>query len=98
MVGYEKQDVKIRPKKYTIVGHSCLMPSFGLTMKVGGLRSVLEGLDDEDLLHITINDKDDAGMPKPTEWSVSKAVKKGVETLRTPPTSNDVGIRAGDIL
>lgn len=96
--GYEKINIEKKPTKYTIVGHSCLLSEFHICMTVGGMRTVLDGLDDEDLLHITIKDKDDGGMPKATEWSVSKAIKKDAEASRAPRTSEAAGIHTEDSL
>ena len=74
MVGFEK-NVEIVPKEYTVVGSTHISRSFGMTLKVKGLRSILEGLDDEDLLHITNTSQRDDGSYPATQWSVSKAKK-----------------------
>lgn len=43
---------------YTVFGHSTLMPSFSISMKVDGLKQILSLANDEDSLRITLHDKE----------------------------------------
>jgi len=58
---------------YTVYGHSTLLPSFSMSMKVGGLRKMLVGLADEDSFGITVSDK-------MTEYTIVKKLKTGAKS------------------
>lgn len=56
---------------YTVFGHSVLLPSFSVVMKVGGLKQMIKDLDDEDSLRIELFHD------KATEYSYIKNSDRG---------------------
>jgi hypothetical protein len=40
-----------------VSSHSCLLPQFSITLRVGELRKLLSGLEDEDGLTVTVTDQ-----------------------------------------
>ena len=47
----------IDPGTYTIIGHSCLLPSFSLNLRGKGLKAIASMIEDEDTVRITIHDR-----------------------------------------
>lgn len=56
---------------YTVFGHDVLRPNFSIIMKVGGLKKMIEKLDDEDSFRIELFHD------KATEYSYIKNGDRG---------------------
>jgi hypothetical protein len=54
----KREVFEIENHGHIILGHSCLMPSFGITMRVGELRKAMHMLSDDDNITVTVNHHD----------------------------------------
>ena len=60
-MSYKKEKDNFREYKelpYTVVGHTSLLESFHIALKAEGLKKLIEGCHDEDMIHITVSGKE----------------------------------------
>ena len=66
---YEDKEIMMREYKelpYTVVGTTPLIDSFHIAMKAKGLKKLIKNCHDEDMVHITVKNKE------LTEFRISK--------------------------
>lgn len=52
--GAKKHVYEFKPPNSVVSAHSCLMPKFSITLRVGALRKLIADLEDEDGLTVTV--------------------------------------------